>query len=58
MCYNNCHHFRFNPMTGSSQCLRGKRACLEDVCPVCDQDECICEEGYDDGECYPERSID
>ena len=38
MCYNNCIHERFNPMTGDCRCLRGSKPCPEEMttCPTCD----------------------
>lgn len=38
MCYNNCEHFKFNPMTGVGRCsLRKGMRCPEgiDYCKVC-----------------------
>ena len=49
MCYNNCKHFRFNPMTGDDKCVRGKARCPEieleegDDCP----EECPGTMGYE-----------
>ena len=41
MCYNNCVHERFNPVTGDCRCARLKGVpCPEDdeliMCPHCD----------------------
>lgn len=31
MCYNNCEHFRFNPVTGTDRCVKGKAPCPDDI---------------------------
>ena len=44
MCYNNCEHFRFNPMEGTDRCVRGKNPCPAEICADCLEIECVCEE--------------
>lgn len=35
MCYNDCEHFRFNPMTGEDRCVAKNR----DICPELEDEE-------------------
>lgn len=42
MCYNECEHFRFNPMEGEGRCVakRGQESCL--ICDTCGEHEDVC----------------
>lgn len=53
MCFDNCNHFSFNPVTGEGGCKRGNKPCTQDEEENrCDGCGSICDRVFKSGEFF------